>query len=619
MEGSFTVDEKYKILQKVAILGVFLGFAFFVYRNFRISGLYMDDLYMWSCYGEQSFLEYVFPLGSTRFRPVYWFVAWIQLGIIGNHITWIVPMNILIATGTAYFIYNFAFNLSDSRLVSFFLGIMFLASRFAYYNIGQLLGLMEAMCIIFVLVIAWFLYQYIKKGKKSDFYKALFFYILICFTHERFMVLLPLFYFVKIVRKSKNIMGYLIPLLIFIFIQIVRAITIGTVLPAGTGGTNVADTFTIQSFFSSLWSEILYLFGVNAGPEHLSGMPWELTPSLIRIFIYLGLIIAILMVCAYIVSLIFIRKSTKLFFQSIFISLFFILMIGANLVSSAVTTRVEMRWIYASYTVMLLLIAHFHRIMIKAMKIRLHEITPDKEMRILLWLPVTILFIWGGCLLPLEYTTYTKMDRIYLFPNQKRYNSLADETYGKYGEDIFYKEIYIVGNSYKMADFTKNTFFKVYNTGKIDRMIPVNHIESIKEIGLIEEHMIVLKEDPVHDVFVDATDIYRNLKCEIIKGYYRDGWMDEEAEINVMSGATGVVELEFMYPEALDGTQLMSIAIDDNIPEQIEITENVFYLNYKTKPFAIMNLKFANDFYLANAQEQRGDKKLSIIMNVSVK
>ena len=57
-------------------------FAFYVNRDIVIKGLYMDDLYMWSCYGEQSLAEFVFPIGtSTRFRPVYWLATYLQMAI----------------------------------------------------------------------------------------------------------------------------------------------------------------------------------------------------------------------------------------------------------------------------------------------------------------------------------------------------------------------------------------------------------------------------------------------------------------------------------------------------------------------------------------------------------
>ena len=53
------------------IFAVLLGFGFFINREVELKGLYMDDLYLWSCYGEQSFMEYVFPMGGSRFRFVF--------------------------------------------------------------------------------------------------------------------------------------------------------------------------------------------------------------------------------------------------------------------------------------------------------------------------------------------------------------------------------------------------------------------------------------------------------------------------------------------------------------------------------------------------------------------
>lgn len=37
-----------------------IGFAFWINRDVEIKGLYMDDLYLWSCYGEQSFWNMCF-------------------------------------------------------------------------------------------------------------------------------------------------------------------------------------------------------------------------------------------------------------------------------------------------------------------------------------------------------------------------------------------------------------------------------------------------------------------------------------------------------------------------------------------------------------------------------
>ena len=75
---SLITDQK-RVLD-IAMLFCIAVFAFFINRDIEIKGLYMDDLYMWSCYGEQNFFEFVFPIGtSSRFRPVYWLFTYIQM------------------------------------------------------------------------------------------------------------------------------------------------------------------------------------------------------------------------------------------------------------------------------------------------------------------------------------------------------------------------------------------------------------------------------------------------------------------------------------------------------------------------------------------------------------
>ena len=143
------------------LIGLLFAWTFFVNRKIRISGYYMDDLYMWSCWGEQSFLEYVFPVGSTRCRFIYWLAAWAELLLVGNHISWVVPVNLLLNGGLAAFLYLFMRDISRSRVIAFFGGILFISSRFAYYQVGQLLGLMETMGLFFAVFMAFCLYRYL--------------------------------------------------------------------------------------------------------------------------------------------------------------------------------------------------------------------------------------------------------------------------------------------------------------------------------------------------------------------------------------------------------------------------------------------------------------------------
>ena len=50
---------------ELLIFAIFLGFGFWINRGVELKGLYMDDLYLWSCYGDQSFTEYVFPMAAA--------------------------------------------------------------------------------------------------------------------------------------------------------------------------------------------------------------------------------------------------------------------------------------------------------------------------------------------------------------------------------------------------------------------------------------------------------------------------------------------------------------------------------------------------------------------------
>lgn len=128
-----TDKERIKLMafDAVAVLVMAL-FAFYINRNVRVSGLYMDDLYLWSCYGEQSFKEFVFPAGSTRFRPVFWMAAYVELAAIGTKLNLIVPINLIILTLITAYCYFFMVRLSKSRCLSFVASIAIIASTFSY-------------------------------------------------------------------------------------------------------------------------------------------------------------------------------------------------------------------------------------------------------------------------------------------------------------------------------------------------------------------------------------------------------------------------------------------------------------------------------------------------------
>ena len=129
---------------------------------------------MWSCYGEQNLWEFTFPIGtSTRFRPVYWLATYLQMAIIGNHIDRFVAFNIVVNIFVAVELFYMARYLaSGCRLSAMITAICYLSSRFAYYQIGQALGLMETMALAMSIAVMFLLIKALRDNACGSSYYA---------------------------------------------------------------------------------------------------------------------------------------------------------------------------------------------------------------------------------------------------------------------------------------------------------------------------------------------------------------------------------------------------------------------------------------------------------------
>lgn len=609
--GFSRMEKKYEWKDHVIFMGILLATAVWVNRNIEIKGLYMDDLYFWSCYGEQGFLQYVFPLGSTRFRFLYYLAAWLEMAVVGNHVNWFVPFNILLNTAVSCSVYLIGRRLSRSKGIGFLCGFMYLMSRMAYYQIGQVLGLMETMALWMAIGILWYLYRYMdgEDGRKY-YYMSCALYFGVCFVHERYMVLFPLLLFVLLVKGAKDLTEWGAGLASFLLVQAIRVFAIGSVLPAGTGGTQVADTFSLADTIRHGLSQIAYVFGINAGPEHLNGRPWAQSPLAIRILVLLADAAIAVIVLGFLIKVI--RDKRKDVKGKVLCSLaLFLLFIGACIASSSVTIRVEMRWVYVSLTAALLLLAYMYGYLTEGVKPELY---------------LKRLWPWGAAfacyvilMLPAELFYRAQYPNLYLWPDQLRYNSLAEETYGRYGDSLFGKNIYIIGSSYEMSDFTARTFFKVFDKERTAEGTSVEFIDSIRDIGLVDSRMLVLREDPEHNGFQDITQFVKEIKLNVEYGYYDDGWMDEHASLTVMAGETGVIDLEIIYPGVMSGGEGIKITKDQDEPFTIPVRSTVVNQTIEAEPWQMVHLTFDYNFYMHNAQEQRGKDRLAAIVHMTAR
>lgn len=584
-----------------------MGFAFFINRGIEIKGLYMDDLYMWSCFGEQSFIEYVFPIGGSRFRFLFYIVSWLEMALIGTHVDWMVPINIILNGGVAITLYGMGCKLSRSKLIGFLTGIAYLLSSLSYYQISQGLGVMETMALWMGIGILYCLFQVLHDapGWRVDYLVAVGLYFGVCFVHERYMVLLPLFFIVLLMKRCREIRLWGYPVLSFVMVQVIRLVTIGGLSPAGTGGTQVTETFSLKQCVKFALSQVAYMFGIHAGPEHLNGIPWGKSPVWVHGLVYGTIALVLVMVICFLVTAVKHKEERGLAAAS---SVLFVCFIGACIVSSSVTIRVEMRWVYVSYAAALLFLAYMYGVIVRYV---------DVTKEIQKFVPYgAILVGYVVLMVPVQMFYRSYYPNLYYWGDQMRYNSLAEETYEKYGDELFDKRIYILGDSYEMSEFTADTFFKVYDREKRPVGPEVTFIDGIDEVGLVTDQMLILREEPKFQGFQDVTQFVRDIKCQRIYGYYEDTWMDEEAVVKVMAGTSGKIAIEMIYPGDLTGDETSVIYVDGEEMVTVHFTENVMHEEIQAKPGSLVEFRFVSNFYVKDALEKRGEKRLAMLVNL---
>ena len=573
-----------------------LGAAYWINRQIHIKALYMDDLYLFSFFREQNFFEFSFPIGqAVRFRPVYWAISYIEMALVGADPNRYLHFNIFLNSLLAFFLFFFSLKMTKKRILSLSLGLLFLSAHFAYYQIGQAIGILETLALGFALLTLYFLYRQIdcqeRAFGKMLLFSHLFFFLLI-FTHERYVALLPLFYIplffrgkqtevntaarvqnigLKEAEESENakaldgakaadyakasesalseiatagkqyivveqgesestsvntgastsaytnasasasasagkqdklesqarkrpkLLPFFLPFVqAFLFFSI-RSLAIGSFVPKGTGGTEVQDGFSLTKALSHAFSQVFYIFGIQAGPDYLAGIPWEEVGRKHRYVIYASIAVLAFSILLALVFAIRKGKLKKEFFgKNILFLCFIALCIGC----SSITIRVEMRWVYVSFAASLLYFAY---------------LLGNTGMPI----PTFFALLFVCLRFPAEMKYRESFPRIYFWEDQERMNSLAEQTIGKYGRDyVLGKQVYILENNYKMSKFYGDTFFQVFDPEMSGQGTKIHFIKDFRALPSEANfyNSLVLKEVPEERAYRDITqEVFPNL------------------------------------------------------------------------------------------------------------
>lgn len=526
-------------------LVLLLLFGLFINRHLSIRALYGDDLYLWSFYGCEDFWSFTFPkVTKGNFRPFYWALSYLEFRLIGPHVHWYARFNVLLNVAIAWMIYFFSRRLSRltrmpqgmriGQAVGLLTGMLYLQSHFAAYQIAQVLGLLESLALLLALLTLWGLFDYMEGRGPRAYLRACLCFFLVIFTHERFIALAPLFYLAvitqylterRLCRRFARLrtVELLLPLLILAVFFGTRMVVAGEAIPVGTAGTKVQDTFSLAQALGFAFSQVAYIFGVNAGHAIYCGVSFADSARWVQVLIFLSWLCLLLMLVLYGRMA---WKRGRITPRLIGENLLFICFIALCIGSSSITIRLETRWVYVSYTAALLYLSYMlgeiaklgsmkaeagraaHARAAAVQRTSVASVSASGERaacrgvqtpRTAMVLAFSLLFMaYGAVMTPVERYDRQHYPNIFFFFDQDRVNSLADCTIDAVGAGEFLgkKQVYIYYNYYEMSDFYAEYFYKPFDPEKTGQGTEIHFINRPDELpaDATVENSIVLME-----------------------------------------------------------------------------------------------------------------------------
>ena len=461
-ENIFTIKNKYLkfllfIIELVLVYFISYKLITYFYNDFEIKALHLDDLHNLLEYIKDPDLKsWIIPYHENRmhYRPVFYALLFSFYNHIGTNINMTLPTNFIIFSAYSTIIYVLLRSLKVNRIFSILILILFSFINFNYYEISQLIGFIEGVPMVLSLTIL------VLSIKNMDADKRLFniysilnaiLYLLMVFTHERYfpMLLLPIISIAlnKIIDNRKKIKYYIIYLMELIFFFVVRFYHLRIWIPRGTDSSSLVKNFDLMRSFEFMYQQLMYLLGINLGPEYLCARKFTDVDDNTKYIIYFSILMLLFIIILYIIKKILNKKHKSYFsyyysdeaklFLNPYVDLFFILYILLCIVQSSLTIRVELRWLLSSFMGLMFYLTYMINYLLFNININLKN-----KSFFYIATVCFILFFISRTYINTYYKKY--VNKIFIFTEQYVINSFYDVTVGTYGLDKIKNDMNIV-------------------------------------------------------------------------------------------------------------------------------------------------------------------------------
>lgn len=433
-------------------------------------------------------VQIIFDNTYGKFRPITMGIMWFVLKVIGTNYEILDEILLLVNYCNAMLVFAVSYKLQKENEIRVFTSlissVLFIVSRFAYYSISEFFGLMESSAIFFSILVLYNACRYMLDGEKKYLISMLMDFVVTILIHERYISLLVIILF-AIWAIKENVWKKIIETCsigIVLILYMLPNIVSGTKIQ-GTGGVTLEDSFSISGILKYIKSQILYIWGINDGPQYLNGIEWNNYVPIMKVFVIISIGVWLALALTTIIN-----KRIRTDRQYQVISILSVLYIGCCILCSSVTIRVEMRWIYSSYTAFIILTAVWFSYIYNDVSYKKYIIE---------------IMSYACIICILQFYARSFYDNIYYWNIKERALSLYNATVGVYGQEFSGTSTIIVDDKFGCnwgddvwTDEYWREFFRPYiDTNNISIKL-VDNLEMAKDI--IEnsnERWVVLLEE----------------------------------------------------------------------------------------------------------------------------
>lgn len=575
---------------------------------------YADDLTIVTSFMQaDNWLEFSFMLTAQKLRPVALSLIYLVLKIAEQNYEIIDEILLLLNFMNSVLVFSFTYWLIKSEdkvkraALALISGVLYIASHFAYYNISEVFGIMEGLGILFAIGIQFALlcYIYYDNGKKCYVFACVL-YAAILYTHERYFVFFVLFIVAVLMKtgvKRKSIKLLTVPFLLMLSFWCSRILLFGNRVLDGTGGTDIKETLDIITVIKYCLSQVGYILGFQCGPRYLNGIDARGVSWSINILLCARLFF-VLCILFFFVKLICTNKKFRQ--ENIGIFVMSLLFMGLCIGSSSITIRVELRWIYVSYAMFVILLVY----MIFELAKNYH---PQNMIIFAFFLFIVITFITE------KYYREHYSD-IYYWGQKDFSRELYSETIDKYGFAIKEKDIVIVSPSPFWKEYTAErwaVFFAPYiGDNEIKVTYVGNLLQAYKECN---EDSIILIEDILGRTYTDITDVFPMMQfpyADIKYGIYSDWWCEPECAFDIYGYRGNKLTLTFYYQKESTpiGSPTGKVIVNGSEETIFESPGNLTSVEIDIVPNEINSITVMFDYWVHENTGRSEDGRLSGVL-----